>query len=44
MFASIKTRQPLTSALQQAFMVPDDIILIRGAGTSLRLVNCGDLI
>lgn len=39
MFASIKTREPLTSALQQAFMGPDDI-----TGTSLRLVNCGDLI
>lgn len=44
MLASIKTRQPLTSALQQGFMVPDHIILIRGAGTSLRLVSCGDLI
>lgn len=44
MLASIKTRQPLTSALQEAFMVPDHIILIRGAGTSLRLVSRGDLI
>lgn len=37
MLASIKTRQALTSAVQEAFMVPDHIILIRGTETSLRL-------
>lgn len=44
MLASTETRQPQTSALQEGFMVPDHIILIRGAGTSPWLVSCGDLI